>query len=111
MLSTNPKVFAKETIEELSSRGSYLIDVVKVKKTDSEAEIQEMVKKTIKNVISKSNSLKKEVKSPKKSMEQIIDTEVEKTLKDLNIPTREDLDEIRDKLDKLIEKLEKKKVS
>ena len=59
---------AKETVEELSSRGSYLIDVAKVKRSDSETEIVEIVKKTIATAISKSKSLKKGTRSCRKSL-------------------------------------------
>lgn len=99
---------AKETIKELISRGEFLGDVARLKRVDAGVEIKDKVKKIIKNVINKSKSAKEKVKEQKKSLDKLVDIKVEETLKKLNIPTKKEIDEIKNKLDELIKKTEEK---
>jgi len=73
---------------------------------------QEKLKEIVTEVVKKGNEVKKKqqnmVKSLKKKVIKPDEVKIKEALSDLNVPTKEDLDEIRDKLDILIKEMKKK---
>lgn len=73
---------------------------------------QEKLKEIVEEVIKKGNEVKKKqqnvVKSLKKKVIKTDEEKIQDALSNLNVPTKEDLDEIRDKLDILIKEIKKK---
>ena len=73
---------------------------------------QEKLKEIVEEVIKKGNEVKKKqqnvVKSLKKKVTRTDEEKIQEALGNLNVPTKEDLDEIRDKLDILIKEIKKK---
>jgi len=73
---------------------------------------QEKLKEIIGEVIKKGNEVKEKQKNAMKDLkEKVTKTDEEKiqeALSNLNVPTKEDLNEIKDKLDILIEEMKKK---
>ena len=73
---------------------------------------QEKLKEIVAEVIKKGNEVKekqqKAVKDLKEKVTRTDEEKIQEALGNLNIPTKEDLNEIRDKLDILIEEIKKK---
>jgi len=73
---------------------------------------EQKLKEIVKNSLEKSRDIKEKqqkiIKDVKGKITKSDKEKIEETLAKLNIPTKEDLDEIKDKLDKLMEELKKK---
>ena len=100
-----------EKIEYLAQKGEPLKDKqdkvlkdIAAKAKETSALTETKLKEMLKEVKDKSVSLKGKIAGSD-------DEKIKQALSDLNIPTRQDLDEIKDKLDLLVEELGNKKNS